>query len=105
MPVIVRIPQPLQKFTGGEAEVAVEAATAGGLVEALEAAHPGIRDRILDRQGKLNRFINLYLNDEDIRFLGQLDTAVKDGDKVSIVPAIAGGIEPGAPGSVKKNSI
>ena len=91
MSIKVRIPTPLRRFTGGSEEVAVTAATIKALVADLERQYPGIQDRICDEQGKVRRFVNLYVNGDDIRFLNELDTAVKDGDEVSIVPAIAGG--------------
>lgn len=93
----VRIPTPLRKFTDGAEEVAAEGTTVGALVEDLERRHPGIRERLCDASGKVRRFVNIYVNGDDIRFLSNLETAVKDGDEVSIVPAIAGGCEsPGA---------
>lgn len=105
MGVLVRIPQPLQKLTQGKAEVDSQGSTARDLIENLEAQYAGIRERLLDEKGKLRRFVNVYLNDEDIRFLDDLETTVADGDTVSIVPAIAGGVAPGEPGNQKKNSI
>lgn len=91
MPVIVKVPTPLRKFTAGSESVEGTGSTVGALVDDLEQRHPGIRERICDDQGKVRRFVNLYVNGEDIRFLQQLDTEVKDGDEISIVPAIAGG--------------
>ena len=91
MPVKVRIPTPLQKLTQQKGEVEVEAANVRQLIGELEKNYPGIKDRICDESGKVRRFVNLYLNEEDIRFLSQEDTALKSGDEVSIVPAIAGG--------------
>jgi sulfur-carrier protein len=91
MSVKVRIPTPLQKLTGQKGEVAVEAKNIKELVQILENQYPGIKERICDEAGKIRRFVNFYLNEEDIRFLNQEDTALKDGDEVSIVPAIAGG--------------
>jgi sulfur-carrier protein len=105
MPVLVRIPQPLQKLTQGKAEVDSQGTTARELIENLEATYAGIRERLLDDNGKLRRFVNVYLNDEDIRFLDDLDTAVAEGDTISIVPAIAGGVVPGDSANQKKNSI
>ena len=87
----VRIPTPLRKLTGGLEEVQVQGATVGALLQALEQAHPGIRERIFDDKGQVRRFVNIFANEEDIRVLQNLDTPVKDGDEVSIVPAIAGG--------------
>lgn len=90
MSVTVRIPTPLRTLTGGSDEVSVEGATVGAVIDALESAHPGIKERLCDDKG-VRRFVNIFANDEDIRFLENLDTAVKAGDSVSIVPAIAGG--------------
>jgi sulfur-carrier protein len=86
----VRIPTPLRTLTGGADEVAAEGATVRALVDDLEAKYPGIKDRLLDEKG-VRRFVNLYLGEEDIRFLEGLDTAVKADDQLTIVPAIAGG--------------
>ncbi len=87
----VRIPTPLRKFTAGAEEVPASGATIGALVGDLEKRYPGIRERLCDADGKVRRFVNIYVNGDDIRFLSNLDTAVKDADEVSIVPAIAGG--------------
>lgn len=86
----VRIPTPLRTLTGGADEVTAEGATVRAVIESLEKAHPGVRDRLLDEKG-VRRFVNIYLGEEDIRFLGGLDTEVKPTDALSIVPAIAGG--------------
>ncbi|MDQ6950553.1 MAG: ubiquitin-like small modifier protein 1 [Mariprofundales bacterium] len=91
MTIAVRIPTPLRKLTNGADEVAIDGATIGALIDNLEAAHPGIKERLCDEAGEIRRFVNLYLNDEDVRFLQGRDTALKSGDEVSIVPAIAGG--------------
>jgi molybdopterin converting factor small subunit len=91
MAVQVLIPTPLQKFTGNEASVELEATSVAALVEALEGRFPGIRARLCDDSGKLRRFLNIYVNSEDIRFLDNEGTALSDGDEVSIVPAVAGG--------------
>ncbi|PIQ85763.1 MAG: molybdopterin synthase sulfur carrier subunit [Candidatus Omnitrophica bacterium CG11_big_fil_rev_8_21_14_0_20_45_26] len=91
MSVQVRIPTPLQKLTNHQEEVLVQADTINGLIEALEKNHPGIKERICDEKGQVRRFVNIFLNDEDIRFLEKEKTTVKDGDVVSIIPAIAGG--------------
>jgi len=91
MSVTVRIPTPLRKLTGGSDEVAVDGATIGELIDNLEAAHAGLKERICDDAGEIRRFVNVYVNDEDVRFLDGRNTAIKDGDEVSIVPAIAGG--------------
>jgi molybdopterin synthase sulfur carrier subunit len=91
MPVTVRIPTPLRKFTGGAESVPASGATIGAIVQDLESRHAGLKERICDDSGKVRRFVNVYVNGDDIRFLSSLDTPVKDGDEVSIVPAIAGG--------------
>ena len=90
MSVKVRIPTPLQKLTG-QGEVQVGAGNVKELIDQLEKNYPGIKDRICDDSGKVRRFVNIYLNEEDIRFLKQEETKLKDGDEISIVPAIAGG--------------
>jgi len=92
--VTVRIPTPLRTLTGGEEKVQASGETVRAVIEGLEQKHPGIRDRLLDEKG-VRRFVNLYVGDEDIRFLDGLDTKLKAGDEISIVPAIAGGA--GAP--------
>lgn len=91
MAVKVRIPTPLRAVTGGKDVVEVEASTVRELIENLDKCFPGIKDRLCDEQGKLRRFINIYLNEEDVRFLEGEDTEIKDGDEVSIIPAISGG--------------
>lgn len=91
MTVKVLIPTPLQKFTKNEAALHCEAASISELMDSLESQCPGIKARLCDDQGGLRRFINFYVNEEDIRFLDNEATALKDGDEVSIVPAVAGG--------------
>ncbi len=91
MSVKVRIPTPLQKLTADKAEIEIKAANIKELLVQLEKNYPGMKDRLCDEQGKIRRFVNLYLNEEDIRFLKQEETLLKDGDEISIVPAIAGG--------------
>jgi len=91
MPIQVRIPTPLRKFTGGAESVTASGATVAAIVQDVESRHPGLKERICDDAGKVRRFVNVYVNGEDIRFLSSLDTPVKDGDEISIVPAIAGG--------------
>jgi len=91
MSVKVRIPTPLQKLTKDKAEVDIAAKNVKELLETLERQYPGIKDRLCDESGRVRRFVNIYLNEEDIRFLKQEATTLKDGDEVSIVPAIAGG--------------
>jgi molybdopterin synthase sulfur carrier subunit len=87
---IIRIPTPLRSLTAGEEQVQAPGETVRAVIEALEGKHPGIRDRLLDDKG-VRRFVNIYVGDEDIRFLDGLDTSVKANDELSIVPAIAGG--------------
>jgi len=89
--VQVRIPTPLRKYTGGAEAVQAEGPTVAALVADLDKRNPGIRERICDDTGAVRRFVNIFVNGEDIRFLSNLDTAVKAGDEVSVVPAIAGG--------------
>ena len=92
MPVTVRVPTILRTYTGGAAEVSIDGATTLiELLDKLEAEHPGIRARVLDDDGKLRRFVNLYVGDEDVRFAGGLATPTPDGVTVSIIPAVAGG--------------
>jgi len=91
MSVKVRIPTPLQKLTNNQAEVQVEAKNVNELLADLEKQHPGIKERLCDAEGKLRRFVNIYVNEEDIRFLQGQETALKQGDDISIIPAIAGG--------------
>lgn len=83
---------PLRKLTGGAESIAANGATIAAVMQDLESRHPGLRERICDDNGKVRRFVNVYVNGDDIRFLDNLDTAVKEGDEISIVPAIAGGI-------------
>jgi sulfur-carrier protein len=90
MAVIVRIPTPLRSLTAGQEQVSAEGGTVRAVIEHLEGAHPGLRDRLLDDKG-IRRFVNVYLGDEDVRFLEGLDTPLKAGDELSIIPAIAGG--------------
>ena len=92
MPIKVRIPTPLRKLTKEQEVVELDACSnIGQIIDALEKGFPGIKERLCDEKGEVRRFINVYLNDEDIRFLKHRDTPVKTGDEVSIVPAIAGG--------------
>ena len=90
METIVRIPTPLRTLTGGADEVSASGGTVGEVIEDLERRHPGIRERLLDDKG-VRRFVNIYVGEEDVRFLDGLKTALKAGDQISIVPAIAGG--------------
>lgn len=87
----VRIPTPLRPLTKNQGEVEAKAASIAEMIETLDAAHPGLKDRLCDDKGELRRFVNIYVNEEDIRFLKGKETSLKDGDEVSIVPAIAGG--------------
>jgi len=91
MSVLVRIPTPLQKLVGDQAEVNVEAASLREAVQQLASQNEEFKTRLLDDSGELRRFVNVYVNEEDVRFLQKLDTPLKSGDEVSIVPAIAGG--------------
>jgi len=89
--VQVRVPTPLRRYTAGNGAVEAEGATVAALVDDLEKRYPGMKDRICDEGGQVRRFVNIFVNGEDIRFLQQLSTPVKAGDELSIVPAIAGG--------------
>ena len=91
MPVLVRIPTPLRSITKGNAEVRAEGGTVTQVVDDLERQFPGLRERLVDEHGELRRFVNIYVNEEDIRFVEGKKTTLKDGDTLSIVPAIAGG--------------
>ena len=91
MAISVLIPTPLRKFTNEEETVTAQAATVAELIADLDRQYPGMAGRLMDDKGELRRFVNIYVNEEDIRFLAGKDTAVKEGDQVSIVPAIAGG--------------
>lgn len=92
MAIKVRIPTPLRKITGGNDEVDANGANVAEVLADLEKNHPGIKERICEEDGNLRKFVNLYVNDEDIRFKDNLDTAITDGDELSIIPAIAGGV-------------
>jgi sulfur-carrier protein len=91
MSVRVRVPTPLRKYTNGADEVAAQGPNVRALVDDLEKKYPGIKERICDETGKVRRFVNVYVNGDDIRFLQNLETSLKEGDNISIVPAIAGG--------------
>lgn len=91
MSVTVRIPTPLQKLTKEQSEVSANGATVSEILSNLDAEFSGLKDKLYDDKGQLRRFINFYVNDEDIRFLDGEETKMKDGDELSIVPAIAGG--------------
>ena len=90
--VKVRIPTPLRKITADLEEVSATGANVQEVITDLEANYPGLKERICEEDGTLRRFVNIYLNDEDIRFAENLTTALKDGDELSIIPAIAGGV-------------
>jgi molybdopterin synthase sulfur carrier subunit len=87
----VRIPTPLRKLTNNEEVVEVKAATIGDVILELQTRYPGIKERLVDEKGEVRRFVNVYVNEEDIRFLQNQQTPIKDGDEISIIPAIAGG--------------
>ncbi len=91
MAVTVRVPTTFRPLAGGAAEVAVPAGSLGEVLGNLDTAHPGFRDRLFDEQGELRRFVNLFVADEDVRYLQGLDTPVPDGETVTILPAVAGG--------------
>ena len=91
MPVNVRVPTQLRSLTGGAGEVQLDGSTVGEVLKALDAAHPGFGDRIFDDGGQLRRFVNVFVAEEDVRFLQGLETPVAEGQTVSIVPAVAGG--------------
>lgn len=91
MPVKVRIPTPLRKLTNEEELVQVDAGTVAAAIAQLQSKFPGIQDRLVDESGAVRRFVNVYVNEEDIRFLQNQETPLKDGDEISIIPAIAGG--------------
>ena len=91
MSVTVRIPTTLRPLAGGSSEVSVEGDTVGEVLGALDAAHPGFNDRLLDERGDLRKFVNVFVADDDVRFLDGLDTTVPDGETVAIIPAVAGG--------------
>jgi molybdopterin converting factor small subunit len=88
---VVRIPGPLRSLSGGEAAVNIEAGDIRSTIEQLDSRYPGFRDRLLDGSGNLRQFVNVYLNDEDVRFAGGLEAKVAEQDEVSIIPAVAGG--------------
>ena len=94
MAIEVRIPTILRTYTGGEKAVSADGASLSALIDDLEANHPGLKERLIDRkdgQADLRRFVNVYVNDEDVRFLGGLEAALSDGDQVVVLPAVAGG--------------
>jgi sulfur-carrier protein len=91
MAVTVRIPTTMRPLSGGAKQVELEPGTLAEVIDSLDAAHPGFRDRLLDESGGLRKFVNLFVDDDDVRYLDGLDTKVPDGITVSIIPAVAGG--------------
>ena len=91
MPVEVRIPTVFRRYTGNESVVSVEGSTIGELLEQIEARYPGFKEQLMSEDGQLHRFVNVYVNDEDARYLDKLDTKVSEGDTVSLLPSVAGG--------------
>ena len=91
MTIAVRIPTILRNYTGGEKQVEANGSSLGSLIDDLDAKHPGLKGRLVTDDGSLHRFVNVYVNDEDVRFTGALDTGLSDGDEVTILPAVAGG--------------
>jgi MoaD family protein len=91
MTIAVRIPTILRNYTGGEKQVEANGSSLGSLIDDLDAKHPGLKGRLVTDDGALHRFVNVYVNDEDVRFTGALDTGLSDGDEVTILPAVAGG--------------
>ncbi len=92
MGVTVRIPTPLRRMTGGADKVEIDVADLSQMIDRLESDYPGFKERLLDEEGELRYFVNIYVNGEDIRFDQGLRTAIKSGDEISIVPAVAGGV-------------
>jgi molybdopterin synthase sulfur carrier subunit len=90
--ITVRIPTPLRKYTDGKEQVQVQGSTVRAVIDELDKAHPGIKERLCDEKGALRRFVNVYYKDEDIRFLDNIETKLDDGSELSVVPAIAGGV-------------
>ncbi len=91
MSVLVRIPTPLRRMTNGQAKIEMQSSNLGELVEKLDSEYPGFKERLVDENGDLRYFVNIYLNGEDVRFMEGLETSTSEGDEVSIVPAVAGG--------------
>jgi MoaD family protein len=91
MAIEVKIPTILRTYTGGAKSVEGTGDTLAALIDDLDASHPGLKGRLITEEGQLHRFVNVYVNDEDVRFTGSLDTTVKDGDTVTVLPAVAGG--------------
>ncbi|MCW2714332.1 MAG: putative sulfur transfer protein [Frankiales bacterium] len=99
MAIEVRIPTILRSYTGGEKAVSGSGATLTALLDDLDSRHSGLRGRLITDEGALHRFVNVYVNDEDVRFLGGLETKLADGDNVTVLPAVAGGAGPAVAGS------
>jgi molybdopterin converting factor small subunit len=93
MSVVVRVPTQLRSLTGGVGEIEVESGSLRDVLSGLDGAHPGFAERVLDESGSIRRFVNIFVADEDVRFLSGLETSVSDGQVVSIVPAVAGGTD------------
>ncbi|MGH2697635.1 MAG: MoaD/ThiS family protein [Actinomycetota bacterium] len=91
MPVAVRIPTVFRKYTGGESQVSLEPGTVGELIDQLDSRYPGFGRQVLTDDGSLHRFVNVYVNDEDVRYIEKLDTKAIEGDTVSLLPSVAGG--------------
>lgn len=91
MSATVRIPTTLRPMAGGQSEVSVEGSTVGDVIKSLDTSHPGFADRLLDEEGNLRKFVNIFVADDDVRFLDGLDTSVPDGETIAIIPAVAGG--------------
>ena len=91
MSVLVRIPTPLRRMTNGQSKIEMQSSNLGELVEKLDSEYPGFKERLVDENGDLRYFVNIYLNGEDVRFMEGLETSTSEGDEVSIVPAVAGG--------------
>ena len=91
MSITVRIPTPLRRVTDGQDKVSVEGSSVKEIIGSLDSQFPGIKERLCDEQGELRNFVNIYVNGEDVRFLQGIDSATKEGDEISIVPAVAGG--------------
>ena len=88
---VVRIPTPLRRVTNGQDKVEIDGDTLGQIIEAMDSTYPGFKDRLVDEDGEIRYFVNIYLNGEDVRFLQGMETSTKTGDELSIVPAVAGG--------------
>jgi molybdopterin synthase sulfur carrier subunit len=91
MSASVRVPTILRSYTGGESEVSADGTTLSEILDSLDASYPGIKGRIIDDEGSLRRFVNVYVGNDDVRFLDGLDTAIGEGTQISVIPAVAGG--------------